>query len=76
MASFQWKDLNKALIAYKLAKYWFLFEKKTCLFISKFDLLYFVFHLYRYFTNFFLKIVLLPELLVWTLVVLLPELLV
>ena len=34
----------------------------TSLFISEIDVLYFVFHLY--FTNFFLKIVLLPELLV------------
>ena len=62
MASFQWKDLNKSLIASKLAKYYYVFEEMTCLFISKFKLLYFVFHLY--FTHFFLNIVLLPELLV------------
>ena len=62
MASFQWKDLNKSLIASKWAKCYYVFEEMTSLFISKFDLLYFVFHLY--FTNFFLKIVLLRELLV------------
>ena len=62
MASFQWKDLNKSLMASKSAKYYYVFEEMTSLFISKFDLLYFVFHLY--FTNFFLKIVLVPELLV------------
>ena len=62
MASFQWKDLNKALTASLLAKYYYVFEEMTCLFTSKFDQLYFVFHLY--FTNFFLKIVLLPSLLV------------
>ena len=60
MASFQWKDLNKSLIASKEAKYYNVFEEMTCPFISKFDLLYFAFHLN--FTNFFLKIVLLPEL--------------
>ena len=36
--------------------YYYVFEEKTSLFITKLDLLYFVFHLY--FTNFFLKIVL------------------
>ena len=62
MASFQWKDLNKSLIASQYAKYYYVFEEMTSLFISKFNLLSFVFHLYS--TNFFLKIVLLPKLLV------------
>ena len=51
MARFQWKNLNKALIASVLAKYYYVFEEMTSLFISKFDFICFLLKLYTLFSQ-------------------------